>query len=534
MEEKKGANKKPSSIKINKTSSKSKSSMQNERSIIKPKSRTANNIGKSRTPRNEENIPSYLPKNQSKTQNSTPSVFETYLNDPECIQIREKLFANSDMSTIASGNINKVLIHLKEFSTFSASNRDYESAQKADFFYDIIKQEVCIHRPEAVNYEELDVAFEKERNELIQRLDLETDEFDKDTQTKRDIFESKLEKDMNSFESVWRDEMPRKYRKPSPGLLLLYDKEKRMAKSGDFEGAKLIKAETDKLEAQELQRAQAQLNYDYQIAKKKVMEKQEQERKLFNDTRDHLKAIIFSKHQAGLDALTNRHHVILIKQSQNQSSIKDQPISPIPPPSCAQTNQGVSSPPPDRVLPPLIPPNDQRMISINEKENQKKKQRIRQIKDYFDHKNDSTRQSITPGSLANQDDIQQIVLSFDNELKRENQSKKPDKQVKKSNQKPKELKHNEKTPLIEQVINEQNKSNIEDLEQVDSNTQTEVQNSNEKAVSNQNMTNSEFKDPVEPKKPDLENIVDSIDPPKQNNDENALFITKSTTQDPNE
>ena len=109
--------------------------------------------------------------------------------------------------------------------------------------------------------------------------------------------------------------MPSKYRKPSTKLITIYDVERKLGLNKDFEKAKRVKAEAEQLEMIEMEKAQKQLIHDYQIARQKLDQKHEEERRQLIETRSLRKELLESRLKVVKSGLQNRNTVVTMKQN---------------------------------------------------------------------------------------------------------------------------------------------------------------------------------------------------------------------------
>ena len=341
----------------------------------------------------QEPIPSYLPKRKSEK----PKVEENFevpqqidktllLNNPRLIAMRTSLTENYDISHYTHEELNQLAEHLREYSAFCALQREYDEAADANKLYEKIRSEIqvtninelCGINDESVPYSELKRAKQQQFMDDLK-------EYDYHTTQKRDELEARLNEELEEFEFNWKENMPRKYRKPSTKLLELYEIERRFGLTGKFEEAKKVKAEADALQAVEMNQAQKRLVHDYTVAKSKFDQQQEKERKIFEETREHWRAIMISKHNLEMENLLNRKNVLSIKQNESKC-VKE---SSIDPPKVDKFNNGGAAvyrrenvAPKDILLPPLIAPNDDRIKDMQMKEIEIQRNKNQQFRAY--------------------------------------------------------------------------------------------------------------------------------------------------------
>lgn len=115
---------------------------------------------------------------------------------------------------------------------------------------------------------------------------------------------------MESFEDKWREALPSKYRKASPGLLTLWNTEKKLSQAGQFEDAAYVREKADNLKRQEYYNAQNKLNFDYIQAKNQLNQKHEKELQIFDNKRNEKKEFILARQKRELIHYENRKLVL--------------------------------------------------------------------------------------------------------------------------------------------------------------------------------------------------------------------------------
>lgn len=242
---------------------------------------------------------------------------KSFLNNQFCIQNRKSLFQNPDFSIYQEEDLNILLCHLREYSIYSAIHREYSEAKKSDALFDQIQAELVKRNVPSNEKEiELEASFEQQKKKEIAKLDLELLQFDEETKEKRIQFQQRQILDFNVFETIWREEKPPKYRKPSSRLLYLLASEKRLARIGQYDEAETYKSESNKLIEFERNQAQTLLNRDYKTAKIKFNQKQEEELRIFNQSRQEQRDLIIAKRALIEETISKRELIVLDRISQ--------------------------------------------------------------------------------------------------------------------------------------------------------------------------------------------------------------------------
>lgn len=331
-----------------------------------------------------EPIPSYLDSNKKvKSEIVRP---QSLLHDPLCLGLRNSLLKHETTPTdIDTPTLIKLVGHLREYSSFCGMKRLYEKAKRADDLLDRIRTELA-HRETPIDRDD---SHEKEllkqkRKELRQRNEFELKQFDKETDEKRDQLEATHNHRISEFELIWRDDMPRKYRKPSTTLLTLMGAERRYARQGLYDQAQRVQKEVDALTEKETTQAQARLIADYKEAKAKLMAKIKDEETLFEQTRAHLREIILQRQRAELEPLKNRKRVVEQRRSKSETEAKEEQIEGNVAEIMHHFADGEIA-----LLPQLVAPNDERVLKAEEQAIRKKKERRRNIERHLKEKQEA-------------------------------------------------------------------------------------------------------------------------------------------------
>ncbi|OHS98375.1 hypothetical protein TRFO_08974 [Tritrichomonas foetus] len=311
---------------------------------------------------------------------------ESLLNNQDLINLREKLYSKCELSEIPTDKLNALLGHLREYSSYCGLTRKYPEAKQADQLYDKVHSEVALRSLVPCDLTEEVDSFENKKEEELDRLTQEIIEFDNETNLKREQLKQKQENDYKEFERTWKEDMPKKYRKISPQLLSLMTIEKKCARVGEFDKAEIIKKEVDQRMQIEMDQAQSQLNFDYHDAKEKFLENQTKEKESFEEVRNHWKSVMVARHKEELTPIANRQNVIQIRQTKQ---FKIEPVI-----SHSTTTGSVSKVineigmDYEALLPPLIEPNDEKMIEREKQERLQKLEKAKKLKERMKAKNE--------------------------------------------------------------------------------------------------------------------------------------------------
>ncbi|KAK8884985.1 hypothetical protein M9Y10_044113 [Tritrichomonas musculus] len=310
-------------------------------------------------------IPSYLSKN-TKKEPLKPMKSQSLLNDQELIDLRESLYKNCDLSQIKTDKLNVLSGHLREYTQFCGLQRRYPEAKQANQLYKAITSELSKRAVIPVDLsKELD-SFEIKKEEEMDRLTLEIIEFDDETEQKREQLKQKQQQEYNEFQKQWKKTIPDRYRKISPKLLSLMTREKKCARCGEFDKAEILKKEVDQQMQIEMEFAQSQLNLDYHEAKEKLFENQNKEMESFEKVRSHWRDVMIARHKEELAPIANRKCVIDIRKSKKNKidSTKSHPTTT----GCVSKIINEIGLDFEALLPPLMEPNDEKIIEKSKKD----------------------------------------------------------------------------------------------------------------------------------------------------------------------
>jgi hypothetical protein len=287
--------------------------------------------------------------------------------------------------------LSALMEHLREYSSYSALHRNYEEGGKADDLYESLREELEMRSVDQFTIEELNPAeLDKLTRAKQSQQAEELSDYDQITYEKRDQLELKLKRDAEQFERHWREDMPNRYRKPSPRLIALYEMERKLGLSGYFAQAAAAKREVEDLEAREMDAAQRLLFKDYTAAREVFMKNQEEERALFYETRDHWKEVMLARHQIVLERVQNRKNVIVQQREQarapRESILPSPRVSPAPRDPLTAGNAVLyhrkSAQIIGHLLPALQAPNDDAVKERFEREAEQQRGRARRFREY--------------------------------------------------------------------------------------------------------------------------------------------------------
>lgn len=303
--------------------------------------------------RTVENSPRVIP---------PPILPQTYLSDPECIEMRERMLENGDMKPYDNIQLTKLFSHLREYSQNVAMQHQYELAQRTKDLSQMVHDELLYRTSDKSRHKQKTVREMRKRLEEREKTEDAKDEhmlakYDQETEARRQQILVMHKEEQDAFINLWTNVMPRKYRKPSQQLLELMQRERSSAMINEFEKAESLNREIEELSRQESEQAQAQLKKDYLVAKRKLEEKQRVVLERFDDGRRKQRSILENQSEQRRIALAARKNVLL----QQKKTAR-----PMPPVHSAEIDFQSSirstirqkTKPHNVLLPPLDPPTE--------------------------------------------------------------------------------------------------------------------------------------------------------------------------------
>jgi hypothetical protein len=285
--------------------------------------------------------------------------------------MREQILEDPDLSNYPTEKLEAFYTFLREYSLQKALEQSYDDAQFGRDLSDHVLSEINNRSGATVTSSELFDLAEREKSEFEERWSRELQDHDEQTRIRREHLEARQSDERSKFETLWRLDMPRKYRKPSPQLLQLRKIEKSLAVSGNFQKAKKIHLEVEQLAHIEMANAQDLLIRDYENAQRHLAEKHQQDLELFDMTRLHERSISLARYDSEKVAIDHREFVVQVR-SQNPRKAKSS-FATCNPPTAYQARRRTGAE--DVLLPPLRPPNDPEMVEEQNRRRREEEQR---------------------------------------------------------------------------------------------------------------------------------------------------------------
>jgi hypothetical protein len=208
--------------------------------IVRPSSRAA-----SRTSRSSQ--ASRAPSAVVRFREPPPA--QSYLDDPECIALREAIFSATkppSFKDIGNDTLRHFHTHLKEYEILNSNQENYPEAAAARN----LAEEV---RAVLVGLEQAKGEFRPDPEDEIRKQDLlashagKIREYEEDTRAKRQTMLRRHAEQLGRLDEHWTERRPPRYRKPDRVLLNLKAVERAAANSGDYDRATVLHREADSL-----------------------------------------------------------------------------------------------------------------------------------------------------------------------------------------------------------------------------------------------------------------------------------------------
>lgn len=275
----------------------------------------------------------------------------------EMMNLRQQLKNHYSVEGIPDSQLAQLFQFLRDHSYACALRKDYDEAKESMNLSNKVKLDFQARTPRlnTSRQQNSDVftGFEEKWNE---RFEI----FNQEQMSDLKKLKARQLQDKENFDQIWNDRMPSKYRKPSVKLLQLKQIEKSLAVSGNFDQAKIIHQEVDKLTSVEFNNAQNNLLNDYIQATKQLNDKFQNQLDQFEAERKTQRTILESEYQIEKNKLDRRSNVITNKPIESQTVNTIHPAGVMF--STGKKDNG------DLLLPPLRPPS----VVLAEDQNKKR------------------------------------------------------------------------------------------------------------------------------------------------------------------
>jgi hypothetical protein len=309
--------------------------------------------------RSASSLPSSSPRrpNPPSSQTSPPRV-KSLLKNERCLELRETLFEKPDFTSVSDADLKLLIGHLREYAQQCASQEFYAHALRSQQLLDsaraVLTTRVTENRPS-----EAEIAAQAEiRAQLEQQWVTARQEYEEETEVKRQKLKEKHEHEFRLFEKRWKTKMPQKYRKPSHRVLELRQQEKTLVVSMEIVRALDVHQQIQAKVNVEAEAAQRNLIRDYNLAREKHFEKQRLEMERFEKTRKAGLEVIEADFEMRKDVQSHHENAARLRLSHALNK-------PRPPNERPVTSQGIPKNRDleiDNLLPELLAPNAEFVI----------------------------------------------------------------------------------------------------------------------------------------------------------------------------
>jgi hypothetical protein len=279
--------------------------------------------------------------------------------------LREQLYENEDFTAIETSKLESLFCSLREYSHQQGSQMQYDGAQRAAALSRLVCDELKLRDPVRESDQS---TFLNNYGSFEDSWQRRFEEFDADTDAKMRALQDRQRTERRDFERTWNQDMPRQYRKPSPGLLQLRRVEKSLALCGQFDGAKAVHAEVEATAVREWDQQQQSLIRDYQSAHQKLAQRHESEVANMRQTRAHWRTVLQQRYEQEKVAVTNRELVVETKRKEIQKGYRTMNRAK----AAIGTGSGYAlagdeTGAEDVLLGPLKPPNDPQLVEVEKR-----------------------------------------------------------------------------------------------------------------------------------------------------------------------
>ncbi|OHS93104.1 hypothetical protein TRFO_40589 [Tritrichomonas foetus] len=192
-----------------------------------------------------------------------------------------------------------LIVYLKKNIFKNIIDQDYDEAERLKTAQDLLLAEtniVCNDQEKKSIVKSIEQRIESTKDKLHEskkQWKLKFDNFEIEIQNKLQELQIKHDEEIENFEKTWNSqEVLLQFNKPSAQLLEIRKLQRTKALSGDFSGAKDLKARGDRLEKEETKRAETRATNAMKAAYSKLLEKQKRELEYANQNWNHQRSII--------------------------------------------------------------------------------------------------------------------------------------------------------------------------------------------------------------------------------------------------
>ena len=286
---------------------------------------------------------------------------KSYLDDPQCNELREQLLKDKDFESVETEQLLSLLSHLREHSQSCALQENYKDAKKSRDLANDVREELKKRETVKKTVQDRQGEIAEMNNKFEESWKNKKQEYNEETKKKHEELKEQQAHQLRTFERVWKEEMPHKYRKPSNELLQLRQIEKSLAISGNIDEADDVHRKADILQNQEALKAQNKLVVDYQKAKRRLLRNHKKEEQQFLDERERYRQILDYKYDLEKEKLDNRTNVVNKRYIAASKEVVKENIAAYPT-KLPQDRKQLGT-----LLPPLVPPNNPQYVEIRKR-----------------------------------------------------------------------------------------------------------------------------------------------------------------------
>jgi hypothetical protein len=320
------------------------------------------------------------------------------------------------MAKYEDEELEQVASHLRDRVSELTHDRNYRRAKNERALIDAISQELQQRKLDAATPAPVDEPTAEDREaDLDQAYQARQGKLDASWAGKERAMQRRQTVQVERLDDIWAQEYRRRSQKRSSRLLNMDYIEEHLGYAQDFDGAEVVRGEVDDLEMRETADAQESLNSGYEMAQRQLKTDHIAERALFHQTKEHWDQVNAAWREARLCTIDNRARVLaqksedLVPQREDSARI----IVKRPPPVGAkvQNRRDKANNPPDRLLPPLLRPNDRANDDAKRRRRLEQRDRNQKFRERQEQKAKQADSSARRGCSEQQPDTHEGQLS---------------------------------------------------------------------------------------------------------------------------
>ncbi|OHT08275.1 hypothetical protein TRFO_04876 [Tritrichomonas foetus] len=303
---------------------------------------------------------------------------KSFLNDAECISLRDSLFKDENYENIETEKLLSLLSHIREYTQWCALQENYRESRRSRDLGINVRAELTRRGTFTKSLDDQKNEVEEKKAKFEEEWAEKKKKFNEETESKLNELRELHAHEARKFERIWTEEMPHRYRKPSNNLLQLKQIEKSLAIAGNIDEADKVHRKAEQLSNQEALKAQETLVVDYRKAKRRLLNKQKYEENNLKDERERYRLVLENKYMVEKSKVDNRNNVVNKRATKlaNKQILMDS-VATWPTQLPQEKGKQLGT-----LLPPLVPPNEPRYIELRKR----RKEELSKLQDDYHQK----------------------------------------------------------------------------------------------------------------------------------------------------